>query len=54
MNMHKVLDKNIGINKKYDIKSRDKINKVVIYYIRRDSMIIIIMFLLQNTINDDR
>lgn len=29
----KVLDKNIGINKKYDIKSRDKINKVVIYYL---------------------
>ena len=29
----KVLDRNIGINKKYDIKSRDKINKVVIYYL---------------------
>lgn len=29
----KVLDRNIGINKKYDIKSRNKINKVVIYYL---------------------
>ena len=29
----KVLYRNIGINKKYDIKSRDKINKVVIYYL---------------------
>ena len=27
------LYRNIGINKKYDIKSRDKINKVVIYYL---------------------
>lgn len=30
---NKVLDKNIGINKKYDIKSRKNINKVVIYYL---------------------
>ena len=28
----KVLDKKIGINKKYHIKSRNNINKVVIYY----------------------
>lgn len=28
----KVLDKNIGINKRYNIKSRNDINKVVIYY----------------------
>lgn len=29
----KVLDKSIGINKKYDIKSRENINKVVVYYL---------------------
>lgn len=29
----KVLDKSIGINKKYDIRSRENINKVVIYYL---------------------
>lgn len=28
----KVLDKNIGINKRYHIKSRNNINKVVVYY----------------------
>ena len=30
---NKVLDKNIGINKKYDIKKRDNIQKIVIYYL---------------------
>lgn len=30
---NKVLDKSIGINKKYNIKSRNNINKVVIYYL---------------------
>lgn len=30
---NKILDKNIGINKKYDIKSRNNINKVVVYYL---------------------
>lgn len=30
---NKVLDKNIGINKSYDIKSRNDINKVVVYYL---------------------
>ncbi len=29
----KVLDKSIGINKKYDIKRRENINKVVVYYL---------------------
>ena len=29
----KVLDKSIGINKKYDIKSRENINKVVVSYL---------------------
>lgn len=29
----KVLDKKIGINKKYDLSSRENINKVVIYYL---------------------
>lgn len=29
----KVLDKSMGINRKYDIKSRNHINKVVIYYL---------------------
>ena len=32
---NKVLDKNIGINKSYDIKSRKDINKVVIYYLEQ-------------------
>lgn len=31
-NYSRVLDKNIGINKKYHIKSRSNINKVVVYY----------------------
>lgn len=30
---NKVLDKGIGINRKYNIKSRNNINKVVIYYL---------------------
>lgn len=30
---NKVLDKNMGINKSYDIKSRNDINKVVVYYL---------------------
>jgi len=30
-----ILDHNLGINKKYDITSRDKITKVVIYYLER-------------------
>lgn len=30
---NKVLDKSIGINKKYNIKSRNNINKVVVYYL---------------------
>ncbi len=30
---NKVLDKSIGINKKYDIKRRENINKVVVYYL---------------------
>ena len=29
----KVLDKSIGINKKYNIKRRENINKVVVYYL---------------------
>lgn len=29
----KVLDKSIGINKKYDIKNRTNINKVIVYYL---------------------
>ena len=33
----KVLDKNIGINKRYNIKSRKNINKVVIYYLEEIS-----------------
>ena len=32
---NKVLDRNIGINKSYDIKSRKDINKVVIYYLEQ-------------------
>lgn len=32
---NKVLDRNIGINKSYDIKSRNDINKVVIYYLEQ-------------------
>lgn len=31
----RVLDKSIGINKKYDIKRRENINKVVIYYLEK-------------------
>ena len=31
----KVLDKNIGINKEYNLSSRKNINKVVVYYINR-------------------
>lgn len=31
----KVLDKNIGINKEYNLSSRKDINKVVVYYINR-------------------
>lgn len=34
---NKILDKNIGINKKYNIKSRNDINKVVIYYLEEIS-----------------
>lgn len=34
---NKVMDKNIGINKKYNIKSRNDINKVVIYYLEEIS-----------------
>lgn len=30
---NKVLDKRMGINRKYDIKSRNNINKVVVYYL---------------------
>ncbi len=30
-----ILDKSIGINKKYNIKSRNNINKVVIYYLEK-------------------
>lgn len=32
---NKVLDRNIGINKSYNIKSRKDINKVVIYYLEQ-------------------
>ena len=32
---NKVLDRNIGINKSYDIKSRKDINKVVVYYLEQ-------------------
>lgn len=32
---NKVLDKSIGINKSYDIKSRKDINKVVVYYLEQ-------------------
>lgn len=32
---NKVLDRNIGINKSYDIKSRRDINKVVVYYLEQ-------------------
>ena len=32
---NRVLDRNIGINKSYDIKSRKDINKVVIYYLEQ-------------------
>lgn len=32
---NKIIDKSIGINNKYDIKSRNNINKVVIYYIEK-------------------
>ena len=31
----KILDKKIGINKEYNLSSRDNINKVVIYYINK-------------------
>lgn len=33
--LNKVLDKKIGINKEYNISSRDKIEKVVIYYLEK-------------------